>query len=283
MSDLVGRWDLLVTENSGVFPSWVELLEEGGQFVGRVGSARPIQTISLNGDAVTFSLPPQYEGRKDNLTFHGTLEEGILRGTTTLDDGTPTTWEGRPAPALPYYQPTFGEPIELIQTNLDNWTLRSPDWVNNWSIVDGALVNSAAGSDLITLDRFSDFKLIAEYSYPKDSNSGIYLRGRYEVQILDDYEGTPNGVGNSAAIYGFIAPSVNSIHPFGEWNTAEITLIGRFVTIVLNGTTVIDNQEIPGITGGALDSSEGEPGRIFVQGDHGPVTFRRLTIYPARS
>ena len=278
---MLGRWDLLVTENVSVFPSWVEIAEAGGQFVGRVGSARPLQTVELSDTTVTFSLPPQYEGRKDNLTFTGTLDGDVLKGTTTLDDGTETTWLGQRAPALPYYDPAFGEPIELIGSNLDSWTLRSPDWVNNWSIVDGSLVNSAAGSDLITVDRFFDFKLIAEYSYPKDSNSGIYLRGRYEVQILDDYEGGPHDVGNSAAIYGFIAPTINTIHPHNNWNTTEITLIGRYVTIIVNGTTVIDNQEIPGITGGALDSSEGEPGRIFVQGDHGPVTFRRLTLYPA--
>ena len=279
MSEFIGRWDLTVCEDSTSFPSWVELGETGGRFVGRVGSARPLESVAIDGDKITFSLPPQYESRKDPLVFHGELVSGNLQGTTTLDNGSPTTWSGKPAPALPAKTVIWGQPTELIGDDLSNCTLRSPDWVGHWSISDGMLVNSAAGSDLITTARFGDFKLVAEYTYPKDSNSGIYLRGRYEFQILDDFESKKNGVGSSAAIYGFIAPTVNSINAPDEWNTAEITLIGRIVTVVLNGVTVIDSQEIPGITGGALESNEGEPGPLFVQGDHGPVTFRKLTIW----
>jgi len=212
--------------------------------------------------------------------FHGSIKAGNLFGTTVLDDGATANWTGKPAPELPSYVPSWRDPIELVQGDLSNWTERSPDWVSNWSIQDGMLVNSAAGSDLISVAKFGDFKMIAEYKYPKDSNSGIYLRGRYEFQILDDFASGANGVGSSAAIYGFLAPSKNAILAPDEWNTAEITLIGRHVTVVLNGETVIDNQEIPGITGGALDSDEGYPGPMFVQGDHGPVTFRRLTVHP---
>jgi hypothetical protein len=158
--------------------------------------------------------------------------------------------------------------------------MRSPDWENNWQIVDGTLYNRAVGSDIVLKQPFMDFKLVAEYKYPAGSNSGIYLRGRYEFQIIDDFGHAP-GVGTSAAIYGFITPQRNAVKPADEWNSAEITLLGRHVTVVLNGDTVIDNQEIPGITGGALDSNEGEPGTIFLQGDHGPVVFRRLTLTPA--
>lgn len=280
MQRLLGRWDLTVSEGADSFPSWVELTPRGGRFVGRVGSARPLGKVEYSNDSVKFSLPPQYESRKDDLVFTGALSAGKLHGKTVLDDGTSTNWTGKPAPEMPQYSPSWREPVELVQANLDNWTLRSPDWVGNWSIEDGLLVNSAAGSDLVSVAKFGDLRMIAEYRYPKDSNSGIYLRGRYEFQILDDYEGGGHGVGSSAAIYGFIAPSKNAILPPDEWNTAEITLVGRYVTVVLNGETVIESQEIPGITGGALDSDEGNPGPIFVQGDHGPVTFRRLTVYP---
>ncbi len=280
MQRLLGRWDLTVGEGKDLFPSWVELTPRGGQFVGRVGSARPIVSVEYSSDSVKFSLPPQYEGRKDDLVFQGSLRAGNLYGTTTLDDGSNAHWMGIPAPELPSYSPSWRETQELIGPDLSNWTLRSPDWVGNWSIEDGLLVNSAAGSDLVTVSKFGDFKLVAEYKYPPNSNSGIYLRGRYEFQILDDYESGANGVGSSAAIYGFLAPSKNAILPPDEWNTAEITLVGRFVSVVLNGETVIDHQEIPGITGGALDSTEGAPGPLFVQGDHGPVTFRRLSITP---
>jgi hypothetical protein len=99
------------------------------------------------------------------------------------------------------------------------------------------------------------------------------------MQIFDDYGAKPS-VGSSAAIYGFLTPSKNAILPAGEWNRAEITLIGRHVAIVLNGEEVV-RGEIPGITGGALDSDEGTPGPLFLQGDHGPVTFRRLDLTPA--
>ncbi|AIE87458.1 putative large multifunctional protein-putative glycosyl hydrolase [Fimbriimonas ginsengisoli Gsoil 348] len=263
------------------FPSWVELTQGGGRFVGRFGSARPLASASIEGDYVAFRLPKQYERRETELTFEGTLVDGRLVGTTVLDDGTEGAWVGVRAPELPSFTPTFGEPIELIGSDLSGWTARWDDLANKWSIEDGMLVNSAAGTDLVTTEKFSDFRLVAEYRYPKGSNSGIYLRGRYELQILDDYEGAPNGVGNSGAIYGFLAPTTNSINPPEAWNTAEITLLGRWITVVLNVVTIIDRQEIPGITGGALDSAEGEPGPILVQGDHGPVTFRRLTLYPA--
>jgi hypothetical protein len=283
MSELFGRWDLTVGQGDEAFPSWVEFSPGGGgQFVGRFGSARPVPTVSIEGSWVRFSLPKQYEGRETDLAFEGELVDGRLVGTALLDDGSEGPWTGVRAPELPRTAPNWGEPVELIGADLSNWTPRSPDWKSNWAIEEGMLVNTAVGSDLVTTDRFSDFRLVAEYKYPKGSNSGIYLRGRYEFQILDDYEGKPNGVGSSGAIYGFLAPSENSINPPDEWNTAEITLLGRWITVVLNGVTIIDNREVPGITGGALDSAEGEPGPLFVQGDHGPVTFRRLTLYPAQ-
>ncbi|MGV3614934.1 MAG: 3-keto-disaccharide hydrolase [Fimbriimonas sp.] len=281
MSEIYGRWDLMVGAGDEAFPSWVEIGQGQGSFVGRVGSARPLAQVDVDGNRVTFSLPKQYEGRETHLAFTGELKDGKLVGTTTLDDGTESVWSGDRAPELANREPSYGDPVNLIEGDLSNWHPRSPEWESHWKVEDGALVNTGVGSDLVSNAKFTDFRLEAEYSYPAGSNSGIYLRGRYEFQILDDYEGGKNGVGNSAAIYGFLAPSRNAVKPPTEWNTVEITLIGRFVTVVLNGETVIDGGEIPGITGGALDSKEGEPGPIFLQGDHGPVTFRKLTITPA--
>lgn len=280
MSQVVGRWDILVTEGDGAFPSWVEISDGEGRFVGRVGSARPLHRLTVEDTWVSFSLPKQYEGRDTDLSFEADLVDGCLVGKTTLDNGDVTAWKGVPAPALAWREPNPGTPVSLIGSDLSNWTPRSPEWVNNWSIEDGCLVNSATGSDLVTVDKFSDFRLECEYCYPPKSNSGIYLRGRYEFQILDDYEGLPNGVGNSGAIYGFLAPVKNAVKPPTEWNHVVIELIGRIITVTLNGEVILDRQEIPGITGGALDSAEGEPGPIFLQGDHGPVTFRNLTITP---
>lgn len=280
MSELLGRWDMTVATPEGGFPSWVELGEGEGRFVGRVGSARPLHKLQVEDGWVTFSLPKQYEGRETDLTFTGHLEGDVLTGETTLDDGKPTTWTAKRAPEMAHRPANPGQPLALIGSDLSNWAPRSPEWVNNWSVADGVLSNSAVGSDLVTVDKFSDFLLECEYSYPQGSNSGIYLRGRYEFQILDDYEGSPNGVGNSGAIYGFLAPAKNAVKPHSEWNKVSIELIGRWITVVLNGETILDKAEIPGITGGALDSDEGAPGPIFLQGDHGPVSFRNLTITP---
>src|SRR5947209_2395258 len=116
--------------------------------------------------------------------------------------------------------------------------------------------------------------------YPKGSNSGIYLRGRYEVQIEDDYGDEPDSH-KIGGIYGFLTPSVNPAKPAGEWQAVDITLVGRTVTVVLNGERILDRQTIPGITGGALDSDEGAPGPLLLQGDHGPIAFRNLIVTPA--
>jgi hypothetical protein len=281
MSEIYGRWDMTVGVGDDAFPSWVEIAEGDGQFVGRVGSARPLHRLVVEDNWVTFSLPRQYEARETELSFYADLKDGHLVGSTTLDNGCESIWTAKRAPELPYREPQLGEPVSLIGADLSNWRPRTPDWESHWKIENGTLVNTAVGSDLVSVDTFGDFQLEAEYSYPLGSNSGIYLRGRYEFQIVDDHESGKSGVGNSGAIYGFLAPTHNAVKPAGEWNTVQITLIGRFVTVVLNGETVIDKQEIPGITGGALDCAEGEPGPIFLQGDHGPVTFRKLTLAPA--
>lgn len=147
-------------------------------------------------------------------------------------------------------------------------------------MVDGVLVNSESGGNLVTSEKFEDFKLSVEFRYPEGSNSGIYLRGRYEIQIMDSpaNELTSNSVGG---VYGFIEPSVYVAKKAGEWQTFEITLVGRNVTIVHNDVEVISNRIIPGITGGSLDSNEGAPGPLMIQGDHGPVEFRKFIITPA--
>jgi hypothetical protein len=149
-------------------------------------------------------------------------------------------------------------------------------------VVDGILTNAGGGANLVTTRRFDDFKLRVEFRYPKGSNSGIYLRGRYEVQIEDSQERAEPTSHHVGGVYGFLAPTENAARAPGEWQTYDITLVGRRVTVVLNGRTVIANQVIPGITGGALDSDEGAPGPIYLQGDHGPVEFRRIVLTPAR-
>jgi hypothetical protein len=138
------------------------------------------------------------------------------------------------------------------------------------------------GPELISTAKFNDFKLHIEFNCGHGANSGVYLRGRYEVQIEDDPQ--PEGpTMRTGGVYGFLAPSPEQPSRPGEWQSFDITLIGRIVTVVQNGVTIIDNQEIPGITGGALESHEGLPGPIYLQGSEaGRVAFRNITITPAK-
>jgi hypothetical protein len=138
-----------------------------------------------------------------------------------------------------------------------------------------------SGSNIVSDQKFNDFKLHIEFRYPKESNSGVYLRGRYEIQV-EDSKGKEPTVDFLGAVYGFIIPKKMMAKDAGEWQSYDITLIGRRVTLVVNGTQVITDQEIPGITGGALDSNEGEPGPLQIQGDHGPIELRNIVITPAK-
>jgi hypothetical protein len=284
---LIGRWDLTVRGKDGDFPSWLEVRRSGrrtlvGSFVSQFGSARPIGRVEFDKCRIRFSLPPQWESRSDDQLFEATLDGDILKGQTTDEKGRQLTWTGRRAPSLKRPQPPhWGEPIELFNgKDLTGWKPRHPGGKGAWQVKDGLLMNAAAGDDLRTEKAFTDFRLLAEFRYPRGSNSGIYLRGRYEVQIEDDFGQEPDSHG-IGGVYGFLTPSVNAARRAGEWQTLDITLVGRVVTVLLNGERIIDRQTIPGITGGALDSDEGAPGPILLQGDHGPIDFRKVTLTPA--
>jgi hypothetical protein len=147
--------------------------------------------------------------------------------------------------------------------------------------VDGILRSPKSGANIVTDQTFTDFKLHIEFRYPEGSNSGVYLRGRYEVQI-EDSKGEEPLKDLFSAVYGFLPPNEMMAKEAGEWQSFDITLVGRTVNVVANGKTVICNQEIPGITGGALDSREGEPGPLLIQGDHGPIEYRNIMITPAK-
>jgi hypothetical protein len=284
---VLGRWDITVHAPDGDYPSWVEVRLSGrrtlvGSFVGRFGSARPISRVDFADGRVHFAVPPQWESGKEDLTFEGRLEGDKLQGKTTDDQGRTMPWSARRAPSLKRdKEPAWGEPVELFDgKDLNGWRPRYPKAKNGWSARGGLLVNTVPSTDLLTTRKFEDFKLHAEFRYPRGSNSGIYLRGRYEVQIEDDYGDEPDSHG-TGGVYGFLTPSVNAAHKAGEWQSIDITLVGRVVTVHLNGQRVIDRQAIPGITGEALDSDEGAAGPVMIQGDHGPIEFRKVTLTPA--
>src|SRR5205814_1091403 len=132
----------------------------------------------------------------------------------------------------------------------------------------GELVNEAAGANIRSTRNLQDFKLHIEYNCPDEGNSGVYLRGRYEIQVAYEKPGTNDKFHDMGAIYGFLAPSVEVKGRPGQWEGFDATLVGRMVTVIRDGVKIIDNQEIPGITGGALNSNEAEPGPLYIQGDH---------------
>jgi hypothetical protein len=284
---IIGRWDLSVQDQHGEYPSWLEVRRSGhrtlvGSFVGQFGSARPISRVEFADGEVRFSVPPQWEEGKNDLAFEGRFQGDVLRGETTDANGKRLRWTGRRAPTLKRAAPPhWGRPVPLLDgKDLTGWKPRSAKGKNSWTVRGGILVNTVAGTDLMTHAKFTDFKLHAEFRYPRGSNSGIYLRGRYEVQIEDDPEGDPD-CHSMGAVYGFLTPSINAAKRAGQWQAIDITLVGRIVTVVLNGERIIDRQVIPGITGGALESDEGAPGPILLQGDHGPIEFRNLILTPS--
>jgi hypothetical protein len=283
---MLGRWDISISTPNGTQPSWLEVERSGrdavvGRFVGVVGSARPIAVISAAGDSLSFMIPHQWEDGNGELSVQGRVQGSGLAGSMTFPDGKSYRWTAVRAPRLERRSaPRWGLPIRLLHANdLGGW--HPSGATNQWTVKNGVLSSPHSGSNLITDRKFGDFKLHVEFRYPKESNSGVYLRGRHEVQIQDDYGNDPWN-DRFSAIYGFISPSRIAAKPANQWNSYDITLVGRMVTVVANGEQVICNQEIPGITGGALDSNEGDPGPIFLQGDHGPVEYRNIVITPAR-
>jgi hypothetical protein len=282
---LMGRWDLMVQLPGGEQPAWLEIRHSGhqtlvGQFVGWHGSARPIARVDVDESGLRFAIPPQWERGTGDLIAEGQLQGERLSGSMQTPDGTRVTWTGSRAPSLQRTTPPrWGEPIRLFNgVDLAGWQVVQGD--NHWQVADEVLRNVKTGGNLVTEQAFSDFQLHLEFRYAKQGNSGVYLRGRYEVQVLDGPTEEPAS-DLQGAIYGFLTPSEIVTNGPGEWNTYDITLVGRLVTIVVNGKTVIFEQAIPGITGGALDSDEGAPGPILLQGDHSPIEYRDIVLTPA--
>jgi hypothetical protein len=284
--DLIGRWDITIDENGKPAPSWLEVKLSGsrtlvGYFVGASGSARPVAKVNFSNGNFSFTIPPQWEGGDKDFLIEGEVKGGGIEGTIVTSEGKKYNWKGVKAPYLiRTAAPVWDKPINLFNgKDLTGWKALGK---NQWEVRNGVLTSPHSGANLISEKTFTDFKLHVEFRYQKGSNSGVYLRGRYEVQIEDSPKDAHPSSVLFSGVYGFIAPSEIAALGPDKWQTYDITLIGRMVTIVVNGKTVVSNQEIPGITGGALDSKEGEPGPIYFQGDHGPIEFRKVVITPAK-
>lgn len=282
---VLGRWDLTVESTDISFPSWLEIrlrTEEQlmARLVGQFGSVRHATTVSYRDDELMVSVPVQYERGTEELVFTGSRRADSLIGLVGLVglNGSTLPWSGTRAPSLKRdAKPAWGQPVPLIGSDLSGWRMRQGTDAGCWSVSDGILKATPPCVDIITDREFDDFQLRLEFRYPPGSNSGVYLRGRYEVQIQDDYGKALDPL-RLGGIYGFIAPTSDAARPAGEWQIYEIQLVGRRVTVILNGTEIISNREIPGITGGALDSHEGSPGPLMLQGDHGPIEYRNVFI-----
>ena len=284
----LGRWDLTLKAAEKVYPSWLEVSTDDGQLkaqmVGRWGNARPLPRVELKDGKLTFVSPKEEESSKEDMVFEGKLSGKTLAGTVNGPDGTTWQWSGVRAPELKTKgTPKWGKPVQLFNgKDLTGWKMSESNPTAPWTVQDGTLVSPGHGPELISEGKFKDFKLHLEFNRGENSNSGVYLRGRYEVQVETDSVQEPPSH-HTGGVYGFIAPTPELPRTAGEWQTYDITLVGRTISVVQNGQTVINQQEIPGITGGALDSHEELPGPIYLQGsESGHVMYRNIVITPAK-
>jgi hypothetical protein len=275
-----GRWNINVIKNEKTYPAWLEVYHSGmnqkvGKFVYIVGSARPVSRIIITGNKFSFSIPPQWDSEPNDLMVEGEINGDVLSGKVIEPNGNEFKWTGSRAPKMiKTKEPKWAKFKSIFNgKNLEGWY---PDGnTNNWVAQNGVLKNTKSGANLLTNQKFDDFKLHIEFKVPKGGNSGIYLRGRYEVQVSDNNEPSIVHLGG---VYGFLKALELPTSVPDIWHSYDITLTGRVVTVVLNGKTIISQAEIPGITGGAIDSDEASPGPIYLQGDHTEVEYRNIKI-----
>jgi len=284
----LGRWDLTLKSADKEYPSWLEVTMDGDQLkarmVARWGHARALPKVDVKDGQITFVSPKEEEEAKADLVFEGKRTGNILSGTLNGPDGATWQWTARKAPELKANpSPKWEKPVQLFNgQDLTGWTMNAPNPTSPWTVKDGILVSPGHGPEIISNAKFKDFKLHIEFNRGENSNSGIYLRGRYEVQVETNSAQEPASH-HTGGVYGFLDPTPELPRKAGDWETYDITLIGRTITVIQNGQTVIDHKEIPGITGGALDSHEELPGPIYLQGsEDGHTLYRNIVITPAK-
>jgi len=288
--DYLGRWDITIpAEGAGrALYCWLEVTKDGNILKGRFnqggGAVFALPEITIENGELKFEHPTGRQSENLKAIYRTRLKGGRLEGTATFGKETPRKLSGVRAPKWPSGPPRRkpGKPIDLFNgRDMSGWLGQNTGKPTGWSVADGAMVNGNRADNIYSEKRFSDFMLEVEFNVAPKSNSGVYLRGRYEIQVIDG-EGRPRDIHSQGALYGFIVPPVNADKPAGEWQKFEITLIANRLTVNLNGTRIIDNAEVPGITGGALDADESAPGPIMLQGDHGAVKYRKVRLTPLK-
>jgi hypothetical protein len=304
----VGRWALTLP---GGAAGWLGVTQEKGYLDASLlwggGSVLPVDSVYMDGDALVITRLNKVE-RKDGdkvvrtQMFTETITAKVSGDTLQLTQVQPRTdgkgvnrneFTGKRIPPLPpkpdLSKIKYGQPVTLFSgTNLDGWKLTNAGQKSGWSAEGGVLVNRVVQpqngphvsyGNLRTVAEFEDFNLKLEVNVPKEGNSGVYLRGIYEIQVADTY-GRPLDTHNMGAIYSRIAPRTGAEKPADQWQTLDVTLVDRHVTVKLNGVLIIDNEPLLGCTGGALWSDESRPGPIYLQGDHTGISYRNLVLTP---
>ncbi len=281
----LGKWDITGTGQNSTTVYWLEVkVEDGklaGYFLNRSGSVLKVASIAVENGELIFT--PATTGTRPAVVHRAKIDDGRLLGRA-VDGNSTITWIGQRPPKWGDFNANgkhqFGTPVELFDgKTLAKWDVQVKNKPSGWTVTDGTMTNEPGANNLVSMHRFQNFKIHAEYKLEEKSNSGIYLRGRYELQVVDDFGKEPENHGHMA-LYSRVTPLVNASLAPGQWQVMEAIIVGDQLTVFLNGKKVHDNIEIGGITGGALDSDEGAPGPIMIQGDHGKVWFRKITVTP---
>lgn len=301
--ELLGDWSLDLESGE---PAWMSVVENEGQLIVYmrvyIGPVGPYEATEIANDRIKFSLKPK-KRKGSNVIIYSDVELGISNGkligkiVRTTNDGNDSEtigFTGKRIPPMPTSAPNlskvqFADKITLFNgVDLTGWRTYETDKKNGWSAQEGMLINTTPKTDfsptgayanLRTEAEFEDFRLHIEFLVEEKRNSGIYLRGMYEAQVVDR-DSPMQGLQGVGAIFGRIAPTTNAGRPGGEWQTYDITLVDRHITVVLNGIKVIDNQPIIGPTGGAIYTDPASPGPIYLQGDHTNVKYRNIYLEP---
>lgn len=265
--DITGTWVI-----PGKAKRSITFTEKNGELAGKMPKGPEVQLVRLDGHSLTVHLVPRKAGKLPRKIL-ATVKGDVLDGMISNPD----------AKFIAKRQREWGEPVELFNgKDLDNWKPFGDPNNYKWSVRDGIMHCEGGSANIVTKrSDFRDFKLHVEFRVPERGNSGVYLRGRHEVQIADNYGQDPSP-GGCGSMYSRIVASTNASKKPGEWQTFDITFIGNYLTVVHNGTTIIDNVEVEGITGGAIDSREQEPGPIYLQGDHSAIDYRKVTLTPTK-